>query len=81
MSRGISDLLSTSSDMTAAVIFLRIFSDCLSADRLHVDCHVGLLRQVVIWQTRNFEFKKNKNVTVSRINSKKRCKNVTVLTY
>ena len=37
------------SDMTAAVIFSSDFKMIvIHVDRLHVDCHVGLLRQVVV---------------------------------
>ena len=48
MSRGINDLLSVSSISVAAFSFFVAFdSDCLSADRLHVNCHVVLLRRVI----------------------------------
>ena len=49
MSRGIDDLLSTSSDMTAAVCFPSHFILIVfSVDHLHIDHHVGLFKQVVV---------------------------------
>ena len=48
MSRGINDLLSTSSDMTAARFSSAFCTDSLSVDRLHVDCHVVLSKHAVV---------------------------------
>ena len=48
MSRGINDLLSTSSDIIAAFCFpSHVFTDCLSIDRLHINCHAILFKHVV----------------------------------
>ena len=47
--RGIDDLLSTSSDMTSCCHVSAVFyADCYFVDHLHVDCHVVLLKHVII---------------------------------
>ena len=46
ISRGINDLLSTSSDMIAALCFRILY--CLSVDHLHVNHHVVLFKHVVV---------------------------------